>query len=317
MPALDDPTEATAQAFQCVSAKPEQLEQLAELVCGIGIDPSLRQCGGMFDSWSLLHVAAWNGQIGLTELLLGLRADVTATNKKGDTALRLAAHKGQLAVAGLLLQAQADPLAANSGGVSPIDSASAGSAGEDGALLELLERAASGSVPLTSAPTERIALILSTHRAAAVPTRVASAAALSSSVSATSAPVAPASTAKPFLPPLDFSYRRPATCWADEESDEDEPPSYEPRLQVFNVVARGSAARTSTPRTTTPPTTHAVTKPAPAVLPVSQAVSRLGLGAAAEAKPGASRFGCGPAALASRSRSRDVEGRPDVGFFSA
>ena len=41
--------------------------ELAELVLRQGVPPTARMSGGMFDTWSLLHVAAWHGQAGATE----------------------------------------------------------------------------------------------------------------------------------------------------------------------------------------------------------------------------------------------------------
>ena len=146
----DVEAEAKAHAFRCVSVKPEQTEQMTQLMRR-GVSPSARQSGGMFGTWSLLHVAAWHGQAEITELLIGLRADVSAANKKGDTPLRLATHKGQLVVAKLLVQAQADPSTANSSGVSALDSAASGASEASTALVELFGRAKNTN-PAADAP---------------------------------------------------------------------------------------------------------------------------------------------------------------------
>ena len=130
---------AAAQACRCVAAKPEDPEQLAALLRG-GVSPSAQGSSGMFDTWSLLHIAAWHGQAGHADLLLGMRADVSATNRKGDTALRLAAHKGQLAVARLLVQAQANPTTTNISGLNALQSAASTDSASSVELCALLEQ---------------------------------------------------------------------------------------------------------------------------------------------------------------------------------
>ena len=112
---------------------------MAALLRG-GVSPSAQGSSGMFDTWSLLHIAAWHGQAGHADLLLGMRADVSATNRKGDTALRLAAHKGQLAVARLLVQAQANPTTTNISGLNALQSAASTDSASSVELCALLEQ---------------------------------------------------------------------------------------------------------------------------------------------------------------------------------
>ena len=57
-----------------------------------GVDPNLLNRFG----WSLLMLAAIEGDTSIGELLISRGADVDAINKVGETALSLAAHKGHL-----------------------------------------------------------------------------------------------------------------------------------------------------------------------------------------------------------------------------
>src|SRR5579859_5069016 len=57
-----------------------------------GVSPNL---SNQF-SWTLLMLAALEGNTSIGELLISRGADINATNKSGETALSLAAHKGHI-----------------------------------------------------------------------------------------------------------------------------------------------------------------------------------------------------------------------------
>ena len=104
----------SAEAFGCVlSRSSKRLEALAgALREGAPIDATMH--GGMYDGYTLLHAAAFNGHEAHVQLLLARGASCSATNRTGATALTLAAKKGHVAVARLLLQAGANPEAVTS-----------------------------------------------------------------------------------------------------------------------------------------------------------------------------------------------------------
>jgi ankyrin repeat protein len=54
-------------------------------------------------AWTLLMLAALEGETTIGELLIARGADINATNKFGETALSLAAHKGHARFMRLLL----------------------------------------------------------------------------------------------------------------------------------------------------------------------------------------------------------------------
>jgi hypothetical protein len=70
-----------------------------------GLDPNLSNK----HSWSLLMLAALEGNTQLGDLLISRGADVNKRNKLGNTALSLAAHKGFLSFVQLLLDRGASP----------------------------------------------------------------------------------------------------------------------------------------------------------------------------------------------------------------
>ncbi len=63
-----------------------------------GLDPNLVNQNG----WSLLMLAAVEGDVPLGRLLLEFNADTTLQNNKGETALTLAQHRGYDLFAALL-----------------------------------------------------------------------------------------------------------------------------------------------------------------------------------------------------------------------
>ena len=69
------------------------------------VDPNLRN---QF-SWTLLMLAALEGNTSIGELLLERGAAVNAENDFGETAMSLAAHKGHLTFVRLVLSAGASP----------------------------------------------------------------------------------------------------------------------------------------------------------------------------------------------------------------
>jgi uncharacterized protein len=69
------------------------------------VDPNL--CNRF--SWSLLMLAALEGNTTLAELLLERGAAVNSVNNAGETALSLAAHKGHLPIVRMLLHRGASP----------------------------------------------------------------------------------------------------------------------------------------------------------------------------------------------------------------
>jgi len=74
---------------------------------------------------TLLHQAAFNGQMDVAALLLANGADVNARNYNGGTPLHGAANSGHLDVAGLLLAKGADVNASNNNGATPLHLAQA------------------------------------------------------------------------------------------------------------------------------------------------------------------------------------------------
>jgi ankyrin repeat protein len=54
-------------------------------------------------SWTLLMLAALEGNLKIGELLISRGADINATNKLGETALSLAAHRAHMRLIKLLL----------------------------------------------------------------------------------------------------------------------------------------------------------------------------------------------------------------------
>src|SRR5215472_5759983 len=69
------------------------------------IDPNLRN---QF-SWTLLMLAALEGNTSIGELLLERGASVNALNSFGETAMSLAAHKGHVSFLRMVLEAGASP----------------------------------------------------------------------------------------------------------------------------------------------------------------------------------------------------------------
>jgi ankyrin repeat protein len=70
-----------------------------------GLDPDL---ANQF-SWTLLMLAAMEGNTTIAELLVGRRAHVNKANDFGETALSLAAHFGHVSVIKVLLSHGASP----------------------------------------------------------------------------------------------------------------------------------------------------------------------------------------------------------------
>ena len=96
--------------------------QLSALLAGgLGADATKR--GGMFDQWTLLHSAAYAGNVPAIRVLLAAGARLTVTNKKGDTPLRLATARGHTAAVEVLVRAGADPAAANLDGSTALQAA--------------------------------------------------------------------------------------------------------------------------------------------------------------------------------------------------
>jgi len=84
---------------------------------------------------SPLHVAAFNGNKAIVELLLGKGADVNAKANNGATPLHLAAVRGSVEVATLLLESGAQINATDNDGWTPLHSASVSKKEEMIALL--------------------------------------------------------------------------------------------------------------------------------------------------------------------------------------
>lgn len=72
------------------------------------------------DGSTALHTAAMRDHKGVVELLLEKKADVTATFKDGFTPLLLAAEKGHCSMCLLLLENRADVTAKTSDGTTPL-----------------------------------------------------------------------------------------------------------------------------------------------------------------------------------------------------
>ena len=87
------------------------------------------------DGQTPLHLAAWNDQRELAELLLVTKADVNAKDKFGQTPLHLAADMGHKDVAELLLASQAEVNATDNDGRTPLHMPAAKGYQEVAALL--------------------------------------------------------------------------------------------------------------------------------------------------------------------------------------
>ncbi|MGN6694020.1 MAG: ankyrin repeat domain-containing protein [Aquihabitans sp.] len=97
---------------------------VASLRDHLDLDPALATAHAG-DGFTALHLAAWFGQVGAAELLLGRGADVeaVATNGTNLRPLHSAAAGGHEVIAHLLLDRGADVDAVQMGGVRPIHSA--------------------------------------------------------------------------------------------------------------------------------------------------------------------------------------------------
>ena len=87
-------------------------------------DPANRKYRSAF-GWTLLHVAAYAGNVATTELLLkkGAAIEVRAESKFRNTPLQTALLTGELATAKLLLEHGADPLVRQHKGAAPMHEA--------------------------------------------------------------------------------------------------------------------------------------------------------------------------------------------------
>jgi len=85
----------------------------------LGIDISdVNQRGSIDDT--MLHIAAWKGELADMEILIGAGANTNARGDLGNTPLHNAAMKGQLEGVKLLLQHGANPNLTNEFGQTPL-----------------------------------------------------------------------------------------------------------------------------------------------------------------------------------------------------
>jgi len=94
-----------------------KVDRVAEL---LETEPGLARASGI-SGMTPLHYAAMNGDVQLTELLLGKGADTEARTEKGETALHLAAARGHTEVVLLLLKNGADINAKDNEGRTTLD----------------------------------------------------------------------------------------------------------------------------------------------------------------------------------------------------
>jgi len=101
----------------------------------IGIDIlDVNQAGSVDDT--MLHIAAWNGELGDIQILIDAGADVNAKGDLGNTPLHGAAMKGQVEAVTLLLNRGANPKLANEDNQTPLGVAKLG---RKAAVVKLLE----------------------------------------------------------------------------------------------------------------------------------------------------------------------------------
>lgn len=80
-------------------------EPALRLAFEAGLDPNLANQNG----WTLLMLAAVEGDVAIGRLLIEKGADLNALNNKQDSALALATHRGHQFFVDLLTQNDANP----------------------------------------------------------------------------------------------------------------------------------------------------------------------------------------------------------------
>ena len=109
-------------AFSAASGPIDEPSLLSQALQA-GASAGMVATSGMFQSWSLLHVASYAGHAASCQLLLSAGAPIDARDKKGDTPLHKAVGKGHAGVVRALLLARANPAATNSTGIAPLHAA--------------------------------------------------------------------------------------------------------------------------------------------------------------------------------------------------
>ena len=112
--------------------------ELSALLAG-GLNADAAKSGGMFDQYTLLHSAAYAGNVAAIRVLLVAGASLTVTNKKGDTPLRVATTRGHTAAVEALVRAGADPAAPNLDGSTALQAARDKFGADPAKLDELLQ----------------------------------------------------------------------------------------------------------------------------------------------------------------------------------
>lgn len=84
---------------------------------------------------TMLHIAAWNGELDDVQALIESGANVNAVGDEGFTPLHSAAIKGRVEAIKLLLKSGADPRMTNGWGKTPLQIAETGQHGEAAEIL--------------------------------------------------------------------------------------------------------------------------------------------------------------------------------------
>ena len=129
-----DPHVLAGTVGECSSTAAIELQGLLEA----GLPAGTAKTGGLFDGFTLLHSAAYAGNVRAAEVLLAAGAMVDAANRRGDTPLCVATRRGHKDTIKLLMRAGADPAHANAEGCTAAQEAERKFGRDSCAMEELL-----------------------------------------------------------------------------------------------------------------------------------------------------------------------------------